>query len=509
MEPDEVFHGRTQSFLSWFASVPGSHLHGHLTIHDFRDRNAGRGIVATEDIKADSELFRIPRSAVITVENSALNKAHPHFFDDLEGEHVPQLVDASDGPLPPGQANGADVDDEDDGGEPLDPWLKLILPLIYEHHEGSASQWQPYLDVLPTKFETPMFWTQDELAQLQGSSLLDRIGKAAAGEMFSSKLIPIIRSHSSIFKAASAMSDAEIVNLAHRFGSTIMAYAFDLQKDDDEHVDDAAEDGWTEDREGQQLGMVPMADMLNADAEFNAHLNHEDDALVMVSLRDIEKGEEVLNYYGPLPNSDLLRRYGYVSEKHQVHDVAELGWNLVLDAVKNRFKLDDAVIRDAQAKMDDEEIEDSFVLEYDPIVPDSAGRLPSEAKSPTVSSLPEGLISQLKHFLKVLRKMKPSFEFHELDIYSIVRDALEAQSARSRAVIEPNEAAWRHFEGRTQGEARENIEETRHRLRKAMAFTVRQGETQVLHALLRFVDNKIAELERQNGQPERKRVKTR
>jgi hypothetical protein len=47
-----------------------------------------------------------------------------------------------------------------------------------------------------------------------------------------------------------------------------MAYAFDLENDDDEEQE--GEDEWVEDKDGKVLmGMVPMADILNADAEFN------------------------------------------------------------------------------------------------------------------------------------------------------------------------------------------------------------------------------------------------
>lgn len=32
-----------------------------------------------------------------------------------------------------------------------------------------------------------------------------------------------------------------------------------------------------------------------------------------------------LNDYGPLPRSDLLRRYGYVTDNYKQYDVVELG----------------------------------------------------------------------------------------------------------------------------------------------------------------------------------------
>jgi SET domain-containing protein 6 len=70
------------------------------------------------------------------------------------------------------------------------------------------------------------------------------------------------------------MSDEALLALAHRMGSTIMSYAFDLDNENEQSEDE--EDGWVEDREGTTpLGMVPMADILNANAEFNVcHLLH-------------------------------------------------------------------------------------------------------------------------------------------------------------------------------------------------------------------------------------------
>ena len=47
-----------------------------------------------------------------------------------------------------------------------------------------------------------------------------------------------------------------------------MAYAFDIEGEGEQDEDE--EEGWVEDKEGKTLmGMVPMADILNANAEFN------------------------------------------------------------------------------------------------------------------------------------------------------------------------------------------------------------------------------------------------
>lgn len=51
--------------------------------------------------------------------------------------------------------------------------------------------------------------------------------------------------------------------------------------------------------------------------------------MTVTTLRDIKAGDEILNHYGPHPNSELLRRYGYVTDRHSRYDVVEIPWKLV------------------------------------------------------------------------------------------------------------------------------------------------------------------------------------
>ena len=44
----------------------------------------------------------------------------------------------------------------------------------------------------------------------------------------------------------------------------------------------------------------------------------------MKSTKPITKGAEIFNDYGPLPRSDLLRRYGYLTDNYAQYDVIEL-----------------------------------------------------------------------------------------------------------------------------------------------------------------------------------------
>jgi SET domain-containing protein 6 len=205
--------------------------------------------------------------------------------------------------------------------------------MLYEYHNIPSSFWTPYFAVLPTEFNTLMFWSEDELAELQASAVVAKIGKEGADEMFVEQLLPVIEEFADIFFAgderakdrAKEMRSPENLELMHKMGSLIMAYAFDIEPTTpSKDVDD---EGFAEEEEDAALpkGMVPLADMLNADAErCNARLFYEKEGLEMRALKAIAAGEEIFNDYGALPRSDLLRRYGYVTDNYAVYDVVEI-----------------------------------------------------------------------------------------------------------------------------------------------------------------------------------------
>lgn len=163
------------------------------------------------------------------------------------------------------------IDDTEEDDEPLDSWGSLILVMLYEYLQGEASRWKPYIDVLPKSFDTPIFWTDAELKELEGTCLTsEKIGKQESDNMLRSRILPVVLQNPSVFYAEGAkqLTEDELLDLAHRMGSTIMSYAFDLDNDPEQSEDE--DEGWVEDREGQtMLGMVPMADILNANADFN------------------------------------------------------------------------------------------------------------------------------------------------------------------------------------------------------------------------------------------------
>ncbi|KAK0716119.1 hypothetical protein B0H67DRAFT_582425 [Lasiosphaeris hirsuta] len=458
----------TRNFLQWFQSLPGATFHQNIRIEDLRERGAGRGIIATADIEPDTVLFTIPRQAILCAETSDLATKLPALF----------AQDAS--------AAASDDNDGDDS-KSQDGWTLLILMLIHEALQGSASRWKPYLDILPRRFDTPMFWPALDLAELQASDVVAKIGKADADAMIRTRILPTIHANSAAFFPAGTapLSDEDLWELAHRMGSTIMAYAFDLESDDaPSEKESTPEDDWVEDHAPPTiLGMVPLADLLNADATFNAHINHSPAALTAVALRAVPAGTEILNYYGPLPNSELLRRYGYVTPAHARHDVVELPWALIQSHLRAPLRaLSDTQWAAATASVED--ADDTFVLERATDDPDATGQIATLA---TFAGLPEELTDAVKTFLKGVLKAAPR-----------AAAFLEDKTARKAVILEGVHGALGEREGQyaTTLEEDDALLGNGARGRKEMAVWVRRGEKNLLREAREWVAGQLDEARR-------------
>lgn len=66
----------------------------------------------------------------------------------------------------------------------------------------------------------------------------------------------------------------------------------------------------------------------------------------MKALKPISPGEEIFNDYGPLPRSDLLRRYGYITDNYAKYDVVEIPHDMVRATVIREAGAPEAVTDD-------------------------------------------------------------------------------------------------------------------------------------------------------------------
>lgn len=212
--------------------------------------------------------------------------------------------------------------------------------MLYEDGK-SDSKWRCYFNILPAQgqFDTLMYWDEAELKELEASAVVNKIGKESADKSFREKIWPVVQQNPQLFGFKNDVIEHEVLAAAHRMGSLIMAYAFDIESEREKEID---EEGYVSDEDDEDMpkAMVPLADVLNADADrSNARLFYEPDVLVMKAVTPIAKGEEIFTDHGPLPRSDVLRRYGYITDNYAQYDVVEVSSASIMSAAKLSLKL--------------------------------------------------------------------------------------------------------------------------------------------------------------------------
>ncbi|PGH03910.1 hypothetical protein AJ80_08612 [Polytolypa hystricis UAMH7299] len=449
------FSSLSDAFMHWLKSNPGVRVNPKIKIADLRFQGSGRGVVACDEIAEDEELFAIPHNLILSVQNSSL-KSH---LDLAESD--------------------------------LDPWLSLILVMVYEYLQSGASRWASYFSVLPTSFDTLMFWTEGELRELQGSAVVNKIGRKDADESILNGLLPLISKNPHLFRLPSAVSSYEspegrqaLLALAHRMGSLIMAYAFDVEKGEDD--EEEGQDGYVTDDEQQMLpkGMVPLADILNADGERNnARLFQEDGYFVMKAIKSVHTGEELFNDYGEIPRADLLRRYGYVTDNYAQYDVVEIP----LQTICRVAGLGSIEPGPDQPQL--EFLDDLGVLDDGYSIP----RIPRS--TPLVESLPDELLivlqtlslstDQLNHFRSRNKAPKPTLSAEQA---SFLAEVVRQRCRDYSTDIGEDE----RFLAALTASGSETADQPSQRRRK-MAIQVRKGEKEILTQLLTSIEEYVAQ----------------
>ncbi|EDO19536.1 hypothetical protein Kpol_1018p68 [Vanderwaltozyma polyspora DSM 70294] len=307
---ENSFEKCTDSFVQWTVGNGGYTVSDKVKVIDYRNVGRGRAMVAVEDVAEGETLFEIPRGSILNVNTSALTRDYPSFGTSQLGE-----------------------------------WEELILCMLYEMFVlGENSRWYPYFNVLPSSAElnSLIYWSDRELGLLKPSFVIERIGRGKSQEMFSKVLSYIENQDSDLSLIAKYLTWENFVYVA----SIIMSYSFDVedlnpQSDEDDEIED--DDNDSEMSPDKSIkSMIPLADTLNSDTHLcNANLMYDKETLKMTAIKPIRAGEEVFNIYGEHPNSEILRRYGYVEWKGSKYDFAELPLEKLTDGVISHFKMQD------------------------------------------------------------------------------------------------------------------------------------------------------------------------
>lgn len=221
--------------------------------------------------------------------------------------------------------------------------------------------------------------------------------------------------------------------------------------------------------------MVPLADMLNADADRNnAKLFYEDDKVIMKAIAPIRAGEEIFNDYGPLPTADVLRRYGYTTENYARYDVVEVSLVEIVEAVKAGGKVKESAVEERTQYLEGHEVlEDSYDIARP--AQEEIDQFPDEiCVVLNTLALPDAAFAQLKKKNKL-----PKPDFTE-DTITLLLEILQSRSEvyMSNPILQE------------QGHDTMETDVPTSR-RKEMARRVVEGEVQVVRLALEMLRNKV------------------
>lgn len=254
---------------------------------------AGSGAFVTQDVDENEVLFTVPTSACVSLYDAC--------GDREVGETFARLASKGQG--------GATVAL---AGFIAKEWL-------CEGAEGKM--WGPYLQMLPWDAEWPpeeeqeqehvLWWSEKQVDSLYGSeaygdavAIRDEVAlacKVVKGLVGKSVRASYRSRGDPIWKWIGSSADEDIDKATRGAFVSILTRAFGQ-----------------EDSEDEENRLVPLLDMLQHDSEPNVRHKTEvsessgDERVVVRARRPLVAGEELLNFYGDLPPSKFLSRFGFV-----------------------------------------------------------------------------------------------------------------------------------------------------------------------------------------------------
>ncbi|KAF2178310.1 SET domain-containing protein [Zopfia rhizophila CBS 207.26] len=241
---------------------------------------------------------------------------HPHVqlvHDDSRGFHVratrtldsptavvscPLKLTLSHLNLDPNQTAVKHID------SPLQKCLQTIpshvlanLLLIEQRALGEASPWFPYIACLPETFNTPLYFSVDDIKCLDGTNLIQAVSDRR--ELWIQEWTD---AYTALEKAG--LNDFPCDSLSYKWAATVMTSRAFISA------------GVFPDMPPFSI-LFPVVDSLNH--AIQAKVDWEFEPLKLFTLKtlyDIYPGDEVLNNYAPKQNAELLMGYGFCIPDH-------------------------------------------------------------------------------------------------------------------------------------------------------------------------------------------------
>ncbi|XP_046870174.1 actin-histidine N-methyltransferase [Hypomesus transpacificus] len=266
-----MFEGTREEYFSelmaW-AQESGASCDG-FQIADFGDE--GFGLRATRDIKAEELFLWIPRSMLMTVESAKNSVLGPLYSQD-------RIL----------QAMGN---------------VTLALHLLCERSEP-ASPWLPYIKTLPSEYDTPLYYEEEEVRHLLGTQAVQDV---------LSQYKNTARQYAYFYKVVQTHPTASKLPLKDAFTFDDYRWAVSSVMTRQNQIP-------TEDGVRVTLALIPLWDMCNhTNGLITTGYNLEDDRCECVALQDYKENDQIYIFYGTRSNAEFVIHNGFFFEDN-AHD---------------------------------------------------------------------------------------------------------------------------------------------------------------------------------------------
>jgi hypothetical protein len=336
-QPQQEQHPHSLLWSTTLATSPNSYVNPSVEVAIRSPSQGGTGIVALDDIPADTVVMCLPLEEVSMIDaSSILDSYNEEEGDDDEVLKLLKVMWSED-------LASTTTKQESDEGKRLAVLAGVIahlqltrfrdltssvpnsmgslyslersrrlglfldaMPLLPQHNIDNHRQQQRH--PFPTHF---LYWTDDEVEiLLQGTMGQTKAREVRAG------IGLVVRKWSSAFLKehySNAVTQTQILNAILSAFTAVLSRSFG--------------DSAGRDLGGKGRMLVPLVDMLNHDGEdpnvrWTWHVGEGDDEkvidgkgnIVVTTLRNVMKGEELVKCYGWRPAWDIASSYGFVPE---------------------------------------------------------------------------------------------------------------------------------------------------------------------------------------------------
>ncbi|XP_064602979.1 actin-histidine N-methyltransferase-like [Liolophura sinensis] len=256
-----------QAFLDWL------NTHGvdttNVGICEFK--GYGYGLKAEKDFKTADLFLSIPRKLMLTLDSAKLSPLGPFMSDDKILQSMPNVA--------------------------------LSLHLLCEKYREN-SFWAPYINILPSSYNTPLYFSTDDLQLLKGSPTQ---GEAINQFRNITRQYAYFYRHLQTNPLAAKLPIKDIFTYDdYRWAvSTVMTRQNPIPSVDGGHM---------------TYGLIPLWDMCNhQNGQLSTDFNLEQDRGECFCMKDFLTDQQIFIFYGARSNGEFFVHNGFVYKENE-HD---------------------------------------------------------------------------------------------------------------------------------------------------------------------------------------------